>query len=365
MPDLQPLHAVSRRHLDGLSDHVGIMQHARGSRPDPAHGYCTDDVARALQVDLLHQRELGWDAIATSAWRNYGFLEAAFRPPTGRFRNFRAADGTWLDDGGSDDAQGRAMLALGETIDGAADPALVRSAERLFAAALPAARELGAIRAQASVLLACDAAMRTAPARATSLARGILAERLESTFRSRPASDWPWPEPRLTYENALPARAMLVAGRSLASQPLIDAGLEVLDWLIVCQTASAGHLSPIGNAWWSRGGAKSSFDQQPIEATALLLAAAAAYEIAEEQKYRSAAERSYAWFLGANDAGLSVADPEQGACYDGLTPRGVNTNQGAESTLMWLIALESIRALRHRRRPNPRPSDEALATMTP
>jgi hypothetical protein len=130
---------------------------------------------------------------------------------------------------------------------------------------------------------------------------------------------------------------------------MVTTGLGVLDWLIEHQVAPAGHLSPIGNGWWPRGGRKSTFDQQPIEATALLLAAEAAFDATSDRRYLVAMERSYAWFLGANDLGLDVAEADLGGGRDGLTPRGVNTNQGAESTLMWLMAVEHIRTIRRAR----------------
>lgn len=361
MPDVLPLHPVNRGHLEVLSDEIGVMQHANGSRPDPVHGYCTDDVARALQVDLLHQRGLGWPAVAESAWRNVRFLTDALDRSTGRFRNLRNADGTWLEVMGSEDCHGRAMLALGETMALAPDGRLAEAAERLFSDALPAAQGLGALRARASVLLACDVAQRAAPTRATALACRLVIGLLRSTFDSRPASGWLWPEARLTYENALPARALLVAGRYLGSQPTIETGIKLIDWLIDAQTAPTGHLSPIGNGWWSRGGEKSQFDQQPIEATALLLAAETAHELTNDQVYRVTIERAYAWFLGANDLGLPVAAPERGASHDGLTAVGVNDNQGAESTLMWLIALEHVRAMRAAQAAPLSPSPDRLA----
>ncbi len=143
-----------------MSDATGIMQHARGSRPDPAHGYCTDDVARALRVDLLHQRELGWAAVAASARRNLAFLAEAFLPAAGQFRNFRAADGSWLDRGGSQDCQGRALQALGETILLAPDASMVGTASLYLGQALPTARELMALRARSSALLGLAAAAR-------------------------------------------------------------------------------------------------------------------------------------------------------------------------------------------------------------
>ena len=349
MRDPSPLYPVSRRHLDVLTDEVGIIQHAIGSRPDPAHGYCTDDVARALQVDLLHARELGWASVADSAWRSIRFLEEAFDASIGRFRNFRRVDGSWLEGPGSEDCHGRAILALGEAIAEAPDGGMVAAASSLFDRALPAAQGMAAMRARASALLGCDAAMRAVPTERTADTHRLLASRLGSTFQSRPAQPWPWPEALLTYENALPVRALIVAGGYNGSRLMVDAGLNLLDWLIKAQTAPTGHLSPIGNGWWPRGGGKSRFDQQPIEATALLLAAEAAYLTTGDDRYRVTIERAYAWFLGENDLSAVIVDPARGAGFDGLTPRGVNTNQGAESTLMWLIALEHVRALRAQR----------------
>ena len=346
MSELAPLHPATRQHLDALSDETGIMQHAIGSLPDPAHGYCTDDVARALQVDLLHQEAFGWDAVAPSARRNLRFLEAALDRSTGRFRNFRRADGAWLDQVASEDCQGRAMHALGTAIASCPDPALVAAAQSLFDAALPTAQGVLALRARASVLLGCDAVLRVAPSTSILRAHRQLADGLASTFASGSPAPWPWPEECLTYEQGLPVRALIVTGRTLRVRSMVDAGRRFLDWLIEIQTEPAGHLSPIGNGWWPYGGPRSRFDQQPIEAATLLLAAEAAYEATGDEAYRVAMERCYAWFLGGNDLGIAVAVPDRGASFDGLTPRGVNLNQGAESTLMWLMASEHLRAIR-------------------
>ena len=277
MPDPAPLYPVSRQHLEILTDEIGIMQHAIGSRPDPIHGYCTDDVARALLVDLIHQRRAGLGRRRGQRAPNLEFLAEAFDPASGRFRNFRRVDGSWLDETASEDSHGRAMLALGETMATAPNAALVEAAASLFEEALPAAVALTALRARASVILGCDAAMRRAahsPSDGpTAVAYRALAGSLRSTFESSSASAWPWPEVSLTYENALPVHALIVAGRHFDSRVMVDAGLRVLDWLIQVQTAPEGHFSPVGNRWWPQGGEKSSFDQQPIEATCLLRAA--------------------------------------------------------------------------------------------
>jgi len=157
---------------------------------------------------------------------------------------------------------------------------------------------------------------------------------------------WPWPAPILTYENALVVRALIVAGTRQRDPRMLHTGLRVLDWLVTVQTATGGHLSPVGNRWWIRDGARARFDQQPIEATSLLLAAEAARAGTGDQRWAGVMEWAYVWFLGRNDLGIPVADPARGASYDGLMPGGVNANQGAESTLMWLTALEHVRAAR-------------------
>ena len=137
MSELFPLFPVARSHLDVLTTEIGIMQHAQGARPDSGHGYCTDDVARALMVDLLHQRQLGWEAVATSAARNVVFLAEAFVGSTGRFRNLRRSDGVWLDIVGSEDANARALQALGEVIASAPAGPVRQAATALFERALP------------------------------------------------------------------------------------------------------------------------------------------------------------------------------------------------------------------------------------
>jgi hypothetical protein len=357
-----PLHPISRRHLDALTGELGIFQHAIGSMPDPAHGYCVDDVARALQVDLLQGRTLGWPAVADSAARSLRFLEEAFDEQSGRFRNFRDVDGSWLGGPGSNDSLGRAMLALGETVADAADPQLAARAATLFAKALPAAGKMTSPRAMASVVLGCAAAERSLAtlvgatddklAEATRALMRRLGTDLHARFLWLARPGWPWLEDELTYENALLPRALIVTGDRMGLKAMLAIGLQVLDWLIKVQTAPEGHLSPIGNGWWPRTGVKSRFDQQPIEATALLLAADAAFRATGDARHLAAMERAYGWFLGANDLGIRIADPKRGAGADGLTPTGVNTNQGAESTLMWLMAAEHVRA-RRGERPQP------------
>ena len=348
------LYPVRRSHLEAMTGPLGIWQHARGQEPDPAHGTCTDDVSRALLVDLVHAEQIGWQQVRTSAWRGLEYLASSFQPAEGRFRNFRDATGGWTDAPPSEDSQGRALLALGTAAATSLDPAFRARAGALFDRALPGAGALVALRAIASAALGCATALagagpggaNEAPTEAM-LAR--LAARLLDAFAATAEVDqgWPWPEPALTYENALPPRALIVAGLWLDDVRLRRTGLRALDWLIAVQTAPNGAFSPIGNrTWWRQGERRSRFDQQPIEGATMILACEAAWAATSDPRYVTAAERAYGWFLGANDAHVPVAIPDRGACHDGLEPDGVNANQGAESTLAWLMAVERIRAIR-------------------
>jgi hypothetical protein len=365
VPELFPLFPVNRRHLDVLTTEIGIMQHAQGARPDPSHGYCTDDVARALLVDLLHQRELGWQAIATSVVRNVTFLAEALKGGTGRFRNLRRWDGDWLDLPGSEDADARALHALAQVMASAPAGSVRGEATALFERALPSASQVGSLRPLATVILACDAAASAGMFDGVADVYQRVANDLWQSFADREAdAEWPWPDASVSYENELLPQALIVAGRRLDRPRLVRAGLHVLDWLIGAQTNGDGDLGCVGNAgWWPRGGVAARFDQQPISTTTLLLAAESAYEQTADPRYRDTMESAYGWFLGRNVAFTPVADPASGAGGDGIGPAGVSRNQGAESTLMWLIALEHIRALRARDGWSSARASDALATV--
>lgn len=347
MPE-RPLARVVRIHLGELDGPLGTWQHATGVAPNESFGYCTDDVARALVVDLLHRRSIGWEAVSAHAWRSCTFLRDAFDPAAAWFRNLRAADGVWLDELASEDCQGRALLALGIAARDAPEVPMRLEAAALLVAALPGARRLTSLRAVASAVLGCEAAIAAGIDGETDRTFAQLVGRLRRAFQSLDLDgDWPWPEPLLAYENVLLPHALIVAGGRLGEPKLTQVGLHVLDWLIRVQTARNGSFSPIGNAgWWPRRGIRSRFDQQPIEATATILAASAAFEATQDDRYRVAAEAAYGWFLGDNDVGIPVADVATGGCHDGLSARGVSRNEGAESTLMWLMALETIRRMR-------------------
>jgi hypothetical protein len=278
------------------------------------------------------------------------FLAEAFEGSTGRFRNLRRWDGAWLDLPGSEDANARALQALGEVIASAPAGSVRDDASALFERAFSTASHVSSLRPQATVILACEAVAHTRGFDVVADVYHRVANDLWKSFAGCESdTDWPWPEGLVTYENELPPQALIVAGRRLNRPRMVQAGLRVIDWLMDAQTGADGTLRTVGNAgWWPRGGQAARDDQQPISTTTLLLAAETALEETADPRYEDAMESAYGWFLGRNEAHAPVADPTSGGGADGIGPAGVSRNQGAESTLMWLIALEHVRGLRAR-----------------
>ncbi len=346
-PPAGPLPGAIRVHLDELTGTFGIFQHARGREPNEGQGYCTDDVARAAMVDLLHGRQLGHDIVAGSLERSVAFIAAARAQGTGRLRNFRDADGNWLESQGSSDSNARGIQALGLIVGEAIPGQVGQTARRELEALLPGALELVGLRPWAHAILGCLAAARSPePPFAVGPVLDQLAGRLIDTFASVDG-DWPWPEPVVTYENALLPQALIEAGSWLGDRSMIEQGLVTLDWLLSAQIALGGYVEPVGNqGWWPRGGRPAQFDQQPIDAAACVEACAAAWRATLDPAWLTEMERSYAWFGGFNTTGRAMAEPDRGGCFDGLTAIGPNANQGAESTLAWLSATEHVRAAR-------------------
>lgn len=347
------LPAVRRTHLDELRTYGPIAQHATLAVPDVAHGSCTDDVARGLAVDLMHGDVLGWGQVRESAWSGLRYLAEAVDPGSGRFRNFRDFGGRWLEDVGSEDAHGRAILALGHAVAMAPERSFRDAAVRLFERAIRGATELRALHARASTLIGLSYAARATQAPAAERWNAVgarIADSLAGDFDPVAGSaTWPWPERRVTYESALIPRALIVAGQWAREARLRDTGIAILDWLTRNAVAADGHLSPVGNdGWWAKDGTRARFDQQPIEAASFVHAAEAAFDATGDDRHLGDAERACAWFMGGNDRNAMVADPERGGCRDGLGADGCNENQGAESTLAWLASVERIRVLRRR-----------------
>lgn len=340
-PEIEGLPDVDFSHLYALTDDAGLLQHATYTVPDRDHGYCTDDNARALAAMMSYYDLRRDESVLKAASTYLSFVGHAFNGKSARFRNFMSYDRRWMEEAGSEDTHGRAMWGLGMVAAFSPDRGSSRLASRIFSEALPGCERLDSPRAWAFALVGIHAYLRRFEGDAQARrVRKLLADRLFEAFEKNAEPDWPWCENEVTYVNAKLPHALILSGQWLPDGRMVEMGLRALEWLLEIQTAPEGHLSVIGNnGWLLRSGERAHFDQQPVEAFALAEACAEAYYCTQDDRWADHVRRCLNWFLGLNDRRAVLYDFKTGGCRDGLHPSGVNENQGAESTLAWLITL--------------------------
>ncbi|MGD0362541.1 MAG: glycosyltransferase family 4 protein [Bryobacteraceae bacterium] len=333
-------------HLYRMTDSNGIFQHARFALPNLAEGYCTDDNARALILAvLLGQLEEAPQRVRPLTTTYAAFLSHAFDPGTTRFHNFMSADRRWLDVQGSEDSHGRAIWALGTLVGRSQQPVSREVSAQLFTQALPAVTGFTSPRAWAFSLIGIHEYLRQVKGdRQAKRVGKELTQRLVAVFDQVAEPGWTWFEQGLTYDNAKLAHALIVSGRATGQAKVYERGLSALRWLVGVQTSQHGQLRPIGsNGFYRRNGARAEFDQQPIEAQATVSACLEAYRATADPWWHAQAQRAFDWFLGGNDLGLELYVRQTGGCRDGLHQDRGNENQGAESTLAFLLSLAEMR----------------------
>jgi len=347
---LDRLPAIKMDHLYRMTDQTGIVEHAVFVVPNYPEGYTTDDNARALIVAILLDEfaEGTLNGSTDLASRYLAFLWLALDPTTKRFRNCLSYEHEWQAQEASEDSHGRALWGLGTVLGRSKNAGWRGAAGRMFELAVPAAIEFKSPRACAFALLGLQEYLDSFPGdRAALKASDTLANRLLNSYGANRSDEWKWFENVLAYSNARLPQALIRAGMRAANEEMVKAGLEALDWLVRVQRCELkGHFVPIGSqGFYSRDTEKARFDQQPVEACAAVSACLQAYRATGKGRWRKEAWSAFNWFLGDNDLQVALYDPATGGCRDGLHPDRANENQGAESTLSFLMALLEMRRL--------------------
>ncbi len=333
-------------HVVRMSDGTGIFQHAIFNVPNFHEGYCTDDNARAyILCNLLEEPSL-LDHLATGY---LAFLAAALNYDTGRFCNFMSHGRQWLEVAGSEDSQARALWALGVGAGRSQNAGHRQLCVQLFERGLPSVEEFTSPRAWAFSLLGIHEYLREFTNKSKVLAiREVLTNKLVELWKNCATEDWPWFENSATYDNARLSQALIMSGRWMPHPEALEIGLKSLRWLASIQKTQAGHFRPIGsNGFYTKDGARADFDQQPVEAQAMVSACLEAYLNTRDPFWTGEAKRAFEWFLGRNDLGLPLYDSSTGGCGDGLHHDRINANQGAESTLAFHLSLAEMLQAEH------------------
>jgi glycosyltransferase involved in cell wall biosynthesis len=338
---------VNLSHLRLMTDDAGLLQHARFCVPRYDEGYCLDDNARALQLMALLDEEGVEDRALVRALtvRYLAFTEYAYDKQRARFRNFLSYERRWLEDEGSEDSHGRALWALGATVGRSARGDLRTLAGELFTAALPAVSAFTSPRAWAFTLLGVSEYLGAFDGDRRVQALGhALADRLLGLLTVSTRDNWCWFEDRVTYCNAHLPQALIATGKWTGRDDLTHAGLRSLEWLASIQRSPAGVFAPVGsNGFYQRDATMAAFDQQPVEAYAMVSACMEAQRADARGPWARHARNAFDWFLGGNHLQHTLYDPSTGGCGDGLHAERANENQGAESTLSFLLALIELR----------------------
>jgi hypothetical protein len=322
-------------HLLRMTDHRATFEHALLAEPRREHGYCTDDMARVL-VAVSREPEASGE-LNGLARKSIQFLNEA-QAYNGTCRNRMDRAGHWLDQPTTEDHWGRCLWGLG-TAAAHSPVGLVRGLATIQFERAAKARSAWP-RAMAFAAVGAAELLSSEPDH--SAARKLLTDFAAGVAKPNGNADWPWPEPRLTYANAILPEAMIAAGVALDDPALRQRGLELLEWLLDFETAD-GHLSPTPAEGRGAEDVRPAFDQQPIEVATLADACARAAAADPRTLWPDGIRAAEAWFLGANDSGQVMWDPATGGGYDGLLVDGVNLNQGAESTLAVLTTLQHAR----------------------
>jgi glycosyltransferase involved in cell wall biosynthesis len=336
--DPEVLPKFSLTHVLRLTDDTGIVQHAKYGIPNLKEGYCLDDNARALIMALMaHQRNKSQEAFELlPVYLSYIHY---MQTDDGNFRNFLSFDRRYLDEVGSEDSFGRTIWALGHLIGCAASNSYREFALEIFQKSFPHFKNLVYLRGMANTIIGISLYLQAVPTDEGMQQELIrLTKPLVDAFNNTASDDWQWFEEGMTYDNAILPLALLHSCEITGNEEVRAVAMKAMAFLDKL-TLSNGYLSPVGNdGWYYRGGTFPTFDQQAIETMAMVLMHFQAYKIFRTPEYIEKMFLSYRWFLGENTLRAPLYDHETKGCCDGLLPTGINRNQGAESTLAYLIS---------------------------
>lgn len=332
------LPVVNFQQINALTDLTGIIQHAVFSMPNRKEGYCIDDNARALLLAVWAGKDRKSQAVTQHLSVYLSFIHY-MQNSDGFFRNFLSYSKVAHEERGSEDSFGRTLMALGFMVNDCRISMLTKTAIELFSKAYPHVGNLVSLRGIANSMIGiCQFIKFNYP---DDLKRDMviaLGNKMVSMYQENKSEGWHWFEPVLTYDNAMLPLALLNAYEVTSQEDFLEVAFEAMSFL-ESKVFVHGNLRPIGNeGWLVKGGEAAQFDQQGIDAMAMVLYYQQAFRITREAQYQQRMYQCYQWFLGANDLGLSLYDPSTGGSADGLHPTGINLNQGAESTLAYWIS---------------------------
>ncbi|MGN7821981.1 glycosyltransferase [Chitinophaga sp. 22536] len=332
-------------HIDRLTDELGMLQFARHDVPDPAHGYTLDDNARALIALCMYITTIKPSSFADSLIRKYIRFIASCRKPSGRFLNYVDKDGNFTsqnDEVNLEDANGRTVWALGYALS-CHQVLSFDMTQELLSLFRPCLRWIDSLSSPRAMAFAMKGLFYSLQYRKTEQATELLnklASRLQEQYIAEADDNWKWFESSLTYGNAVIPEAMMMAFQVTGNPAYRKTAEESLAFLC-SKTFTDSYMKVISNKTWYHKNtppASEAGGEQSIEVAYTMLALDTFYNNTKNHLYFEKMRVAFSWYLGNNHLKQLVYNPLTYGCYDGLERNNVNQNQGAESTVCYLIA---------------------------
>lgn len=330
-------------YLRKTTTNKGIWQHAIGMEPDKKMGYSIDDVARGLIVvneasrlfpeEKTQANDLSFEKLSGI----YLDFISANQIQNGRFHNFTDQNGSPIDDEGSPDSFGRTIWAVCHTLENGITPALKLKAKKILDKAMPNLKVMDFIRSNSFMLLGFCTLSSEEKNNYKTMAMSM-AENILDRYKKSSSSGWEWFESDVRYSNgAIPLALLRYYSGYAGSREILNVSLASLDFLLKI-SRHGNYPSPVGNrGWYEQGKKPALYDQQPVDAAAMVLASLEAFSATKDEKYKIAAEEWLSWYEGNNILGKSLLETD-GAVHDGINEGWINPNCGAESVVTHILA---------------------------
>lgn len=333
---------IKLSHLVKLTDDFGVIQFAKNINPDTDSGYSLDDNARAIIVCCMHY-SISENNNKINLLKTYiDFIEHV-QQPDGKLCNFVDYNKKVNLEQWSEDAHGRAIWSLGFLIfTKGISQELKNKADQIFCRALNAIKNIKSPRAVAFIILGLYFYNKARPLPENISRIRESADHLISLYNDNFSNEWHWFESYLTYSNSKLSEALFYSYLATKDKKYLEIAESSLDFLVSI-TFKNGVFSPVGsNGWYKKNNQKSSFAQQPVDTASMVQTLVLAYNITKKDSYLGKAITAFQWFLGKNVLNQAVYNESNGGCHDGLEEISVNINQGAESTISYLMARLSL-----------------------
>jgi hypothetical protein len=337
---------INLQHLEQMTTDIGIIQFAKVNQPDLESGYTLDDNARAMISMCMYYHSTGDVKSISYIWKYLNFIKHC-QQTEGDFLNYTDQQNHFTDQNNvvnTDDSNGRAIWALGYllSLSEFLPQEIISEADQIIEKAFHSINSMHSTRAMAFSIKGLVYYHQTIKSPENLVLIKTLADRMVEMYKHESVEDWEWFEGYLTYANSILPEALLMAWM-ITGEPTYKKIARISLKFLLSKIFNKNGIEVISNkSWLVKGMKPERFGEQPIDVAYTIMTLSQFYEVFKDENYRLKMVTAFNWFLGNNRLHQIIYNPCTGGCYDGLEELNVNLNQGAESTVSYLMARLTI-----------------------